>query len=63
MKIHIFTSHGHTFTFNRVRKVLVNNEHVLVFTYKAMSDNSVKVHTALKQNIAGYSASTRQGRI
>ena len=53
----IFTPHGHTFTFRNCT-VVTNNETVLVFTYKAMSDGLVKTHTALKHNIVGWSIST-----
>ena len=50
----IFTPHGKTFSFKNI-EVVTDNETVLVFTYKAMSDGLAKTHTALKANIVGYS--------
>lgn len=52
-KLCIFAQHR-TYTFLNVT-VLQDNEYALVFEYKAVSDGLVKVHTALKSAIVGYS--------
>lgn len=54
MTICIFTPQGKTFTF-RNATIVTDNESVLVFDYKAMSDSLLKTHTAIKANIVGYS--------
>ena len=50
----IFTPLGKTFTFHDTN-ITVDNETVLVFSYKAMSDGLKKIHVAMKPNIVGYS--------
>ena len=50
----LFLNSGHTFTFRNVT-VVSNNETVIQFEYKAMSDGKPKVGTFQKQNIAGFS--------
>jgi len=50
----IFCSTGRTFTFRDV-EVVCDNETVVVFLYKAMSDGHKKQATFLKANIVGYS--------
>ncbi len=52
-KLCIFTQHR-TYTFENVT-VLKDNEYALVFEYRAVSDGLFKTHTALKENIVGYS--------
>ena len=49
----LFTMNGHTFSFKGCA-VTVDNESVLVFTYKAMSDGKTKTHVANKANLAGW---------
>ena len=56
----IFTESGHTFTFKDVT-IICNNETVLDFNYKAMSDGFEKQGTFLKSRIVGWSIS-RDGR-
>lgn len=50
----IFTPTGRTYTFRTV-KLLTDNETVLVFAYKAMSDSLAKVATFQKNQICGWS--------
>ena len=59
MQVAVFTQYGRTFTFKRVRKILVNSEADLVFVYRA-KDGSTQVFTGLKANLVGYSVSTRE---
>lgn len=56
MTICLFLPSGKTFTFHGVTLV-TNNETVLVFEYKAMSDGKKKVHTAQKSALVGWSTS------
>lgn len=50
----LFLASGATFTFKNV-VVLEDNEKVLVFSYKAMSDGRNKKAAFSKQHVAGYS--------
>ena len=50
----IFTQTGHTFTF-KSGDIICDNETMLVFNYKAMSDGKIKTATFPKANIAGWS--------
>ena len=50
----VFCPTGRTFTFCNV-DVRVNNETVLVFDYRAMSDGKVKTMTVQKSAIIGWS--------
>ena len=56
MTIWLFTTTGATFTF-RNASVVTDNETVLAFTYKAMSDGKVRTHTAFKKSLVGISVS------
>lgn len=53
MTLCVFLQTGRTFTFKSV-EIVHDNESVLVFTYKAMSDGKVKRGTFQKQIIAGW---------
>jgi len=55
----IFTQTGRTYTFRDV-KVIHDNETVLVFGYKAMSDGKIKMATFPKANIAGWSVTPKE---
>ncbi|KKN08292.1 hypothetical protein LCGC14_1058040 [marine sediment metagenome] len=48
----VFLNSGHTFTFRDV-EVVSDNETVIHFKYKAMSDGRSKEATFYKQNVAG----------
>ena len=50
----IFTPTGRTYTFRNVT-IVQDNETVLVFSYKAMSDGNEKVGTFFKTNFVGHS--------
>lgn len=50
----LFTVNGATFTFRNVT-VITDNEKVIQFSYKAMSDGKVKTGTAIKANLAAVS--------
>ena len=50
----IFMETGRTFTF-RNATMLCDNETVLVFSYKAMSDGEDKVATFQKSKVVGWS--------
>lgn len=50
----IFTQTGHTFTF-RDLELVTNNETILMFKYKAMSDGKDKTATFPKATICGWS--------
>ena len=50
----IFLDSGHTFTFRDV-VVVHDNETVIQFDYKAMSDGRAKIGTFYKQRIVGVS--------
>lgn len=50
----IFTDSGNTFTFKDV-EMLCDNESVIQFGYKAMSDELKKIATFPKSNICGWS--------
>jgi hypothetical protein len=54
VSICIFTPQGKTFTFKDV-EVLTDNETVIVFKYRAMSDGNEKVATFYKSTICGVS--------
>ena len=50
----IFTQSGRTYTFKNV-EMLCENETVIQFSYKAMSDGKEKIATFPKSNICGWS--------
>jgi hypothetical protein len=50
----IFTEMGRTYTFKNVT-ITCDNETVLCFSYKAMSDGNEKVATFQKSRIVGWS--------
>jgi hypothetical protein len=50
----VFCQSGHTFTFNDV-SIITDNESILEFQYKAMSDGLIKVGRFSKFVIAGFS--------
>lgn len=50
----LFLPTGRTFTFREV-EVIINNESVLAFDYKAMSDGLSKTMVVEKHAIIGYS--------
>lgn len=50
----IFCNSGRTFTF-RGCTIIADNETVLVFRYRAMSDEKEKTATILKSSIVGWS--------
>lgn len=50
----IFLITGRTFTFRKV-EIISDNETVITFQYKAMSDNLIKTATFYKQHVAGIS--------
>jgi len=52
----IFTNYGRTYTFKEVT-IVCDNETILQFRYKAMSDSLVKVGTFPKSGICGWSTS------
>ena len=54
MSICIFCPTGRTFTFHDTR-IVTNNETVLVFDYKAMSDDKLKCMTVQKAQVIGWS--------
>ena len=54
MNICMFLVSGKTFSFKNV-VIEYDNESVIQFTYKAMSDGKVKKATFYKQNVAGMS--------
>jgi len=54
--LHLFTNHGHTFTF-KDGTVVVDNETMLTFVYAAASDGKSKEGVFQKRNLAGYSIS------
>ena len=54
----IFTPTGRTYTFKNVTMVC-DNETVLQFSYKAMSDGKDKVATFPKSGIAGWSVTPK----
>ena len=56
----IFTNQGKTFTFKNI-ELLVDNESVLVFSYRAMSDGLEKQATFPKANICGWSLTEKGG--
>jgi hypothetical protein len=53
-KFHIFTSHGHTFTFHDADIININ-ETILKITYVAQSDGVSKEALFFTKNIVGYS--------
>ena len=58
----IFTQTGHTFTF-RDLELVTNNETILMFKYKAMSDGKDKIGTFPKQSICGWSVAPAESLI
>lgn len=55
----VFTAHGSTFTFKGVGS-LITNEHLMFFTYQAMSDGRWKTGAFYIENLAGYSVTEYQ---
>ena len=53
----IFTDSGRTYTFKDVT-ITCDNESVIAFSYKAMSDGNTKTGTFLKSRIVGWSIMT-----
>ncbi len=54
----IFTPAGGTFTFREV-EILCDNESVIQFSYKAMSDGKTKTATFPKNTICGWSLTSK----
>lgn len=55
----IFTDSGNTFTFRDI-EILHDNESVIQFSYRAMSDGLEKIATFPKANICGWSLTEMQ---
>ena len=58
--VHIFTREGSTFTFLQA-KIVVLNESVIHFDYRAQSDGRAKRGTFYIKSIAGWSVSGDDG--
>lgn len=56
----IFTNQGKTFTFKNI-ELLVDNETMLVFSYRTMSDGLEKQATFPKATICGWSLTEKGG--
>ena len=56
----IFASSGKTFTFKNI-ELLCDNESVIQFSYRAMSDGLEKIATFPKANICGWSLTEKGG--
>ena len=54
----IFTPQGSTFLFHDV-KILCENERILQFSYKAMSDGRTKLAIFPKQQLSGWSVTPK----
>lgn len=56
----IFTKEGKTFTFRNI-ELLTDNETIIQFSYRAMSDGLEKIGTFPKANICGWSLTEKGG--
>lgn len=56
----IFADSGKTFTFRNI-EVITDNESVIQFSYRAMSDGLEKIATFPKSNICGWSLTEKGG--
>ena len=56
----IFIGSGKTFTFKNI-EMLCDNESIIQFSYRAMSDGLEKIATFPKSNICGWSLTEKGG--